>query len=199
MTDAFPPGFRRVVFVVAMLNLSYFFIEFIVALQIGSVSLFADSVDFLEDASINLVIFVAAAWSLRRRATVGSFLAVIILIPTIATLWMAVVKMFDPSPPAVVPLSLAAIGALAVNLTCAVLLARHRNGVGSLAKAAWLSARNDAFANVGILVVAVLTAWLNTGWFDIALGLAIGVLNADAARSVWNAARAERASLAPEV
>ncbi|MGE0024841.1 MAG: cation transporter, partial [Hyphomicrobium sp.] len=47
-------GARRIVLTVALLNLAYFGIEFAVALSIGSVSLFADSVDFLEDASINL-------------------------------------------------------------------------------------------------------------------------------------------------
>ena len=44
---------------VAVLNLSYFGVEFLVALSIGSVSLFADSIDFLEDTSINLLILVA--------------------------------------------------------------------------------------------------------------------------------------------
>ena len=44
-------GLRRVVRLVALLNLSYFGVEFAVALAIGSVSLFADSIDFLEDAS----------------------------------------------------------------------------------------------------------------------------------------------------
>ena len=42
---------RTVVIVVAVLNLGYFGVEFAVALVIGSVSLFADSIDFLEDAS----------------------------------------------------------------------------------------------------------------------------------------------------
>ena len=58
---------RRAVLVVALLNLAYFGVEFAVALAIGSVSLFADSVDFLEDASINLLIFVALTWSAPRR------------------------------------------------------------------------------------------------------------------------------------
>ena len=40
---------RRAVRIVAMLNLAYFGVEFGVALAIGSVSLFADSIDFLED------------------------------------------------------------------------------------------------------------------------------------------------------
>jgi Co/Zn/Cd efflux system component len=33
-------------------NLSYFVVEFAVAVAIGSVSLFADSIDFLEDTSL---------------------------------------------------------------------------------------------------------------------------------------------------
>jgi hypothetical protein len=69
------PGLRRVVAIVAALNLGYFGIEFAVALAIGSVSLFADSVDFLEDASINLLILAALGWEPRMRARVGMVLA----------------------------------------------------------------------------------------------------------------------------
>ena len=46
-------SFKKAVFFVAILNLLYFFVEFIVALNIRSVSLLADSIDFIEDASIN--------------------------------------------------------------------------------------------------------------------------------------------------
>ena len=52
-------GLRRVVRWVALLNLAYFGIEFSMALAIGSVALFADSVDFLEDASVNLLVLAA--------------------------------------------------------------------------------------------------------------------------------------------
>ncbi|CAN5314106.1 cation diffusion facilitator family transporter [soil metagenome] len=185
-------SFRRTVLVVAILNLAYFGIEVTVALTIGSVSLFADSVDFLEDASINVLIFFATTWSLRRQSTVGSVLAIVILVPALATIAIAVQKILDPVPPAVLPLSLAALGALVVNVTCAALLVRHRHTNGSMAKAAWLSARNDAFANIAIILVAVATIWVRTGWIDIAVGVAIGLLNADAARAVWRAARDER-------
>jgi Co/Zn/Cd efflux system component len=40
-------GLRRAVGLVAALNLTYFGVEFAVALAIGSVSLFADSIDFV--------------------------------------------------------------------------------------------------------------------------------------------------------
>jgi Co/Zn/Cd efflux system component len=200
MSDSFSPTerLRRTVLIVAVLNLGYFGVEFTVAQLIGSVSLFADSVDFLEDASINLLIFFAAAWSAHRRAQVGSVLAFVILIPALTTIWTAVVKIMDPVPPAPLPLSLAAIGALLVNLSCALLLVRHRNHPGSLSKAAWLSARNDALANLAIIAVAVVTIWVQTGWIDIIVGIGIGLLNADAARTVWTQAREERRQLNPE-
>src|SRR3546814_11624468 len=68
---------RRVVGTVALLNLAYFGVEFAVALRIGSVSLFADSVDFLEDASVNLLILLALGWTVRSRDRLRIPLAVI--------------------------------------------------------------------------------------------------------------------------
>lgn len=182
---------RRVVLVVVIMNLAYFFVEFTVALTIGSVSLFADSVDFLEDALINLLIFVALPWTAERRRIVGSVLAFVIILPAIATIWAAVAKILDPYPPEPLPLTLTAVGALVINLTCAFLLVRHRHHSGSLTKAAWLSARNDAIANLAIITVGIVTIWFVTGWLDIVIGIAIGLLNADAARAVWRAARNE--------
>jgi Co/Zn/Cd efflux system component len=82
-------GLRRIVAVVGLLNLGYFGIEFAVAVAIGSVALFADSIDFLEDASINFLIFAALGWSAARRARVGMMLAGILLVPGLATLWTA--------------------------------------------------------------------------------------------------------------
>lgn len=188
---------RRVVRLVAILNLAYFGIEFAVARSISSVSLFADSIDFLEDASVNFLIIVALGWSTRHRARVGMVLAGILLIPGIATLFTAWEKFNVPVPPAALPLSLAALGALAVNLTCAFLLARYRHHRGSLTKAAFLSARNDTFANVAILMAAIITAYVPSAWPDLIVGLGIAALNADAAREVWEAARKERKTAEP--
>ena len=190
--NASDSGIRRAVLIVALLNFAYFGIEFVVAQVIGSVSLFADSVDFLEDTSVNLLVFFALAWSARARSTVGTVLAFVILVPAAATLWTAIAKILDPVPPAFAPFSITAFGALAINLTCAFILMRHRQHPGSLARAAWLSARNDSLANVAMIIAAVLGLVLASGWPDIVVGILIGLLNADAARAVWKVARAER-------
>ena len=183
---------RHTVIVVALLNLGYFGVEFAVARAIGSVSLFADSIDFLEDASVNVLIAVALGWSARRRAAVGALLALILLVPAIATLVTAWQKLQLPVAPDAFVLGATGIGALVVNLACALLLARVRGHAGSLSRAAFLSARNDAFANVAIVVAGGATALVGNAWPDLVVGLAIAALNAGAAHEVWQAAREER-------
>jgi Co/Zn/Cd efflux system component len=184
-------GLRRIVLIVALLNLGYFGVEFVAAIRIGSVSLFADSVDFLEDTAINLLIFVALGWTAIRRARVGMVLAALMLVPGLAFLWSLVQKYLDPVPPDAFVLTLVGLGALAVNLTAALLLARHRAVQGSLTRAAFLSARNDALANVAIIAAGVLTAAHPSVWPDVIVGLAIAAMNLDAAHEVWEAARKE--------
>jgi Co/Zn/Cd efflux system component len=189
---------RTAVIWVALLNLAYFGIEFAVAVAIGSVSLFADSVDFLEDASINILIAVGMGWSPRRRAHLGMVLAAILFAPALAGLWTAWQKLASPVPPAPLPLTLTGLGALAVNLSCALILARFRDHHGSLTRAAFLSARNDAFANIAIIAAGVVTAYLwRSAWPDLITGVGIALLNADAARDVWRTAHQERQSAEP--
>ncbi|WP_374306145.1 cation transporter [Methylocella sp.] len=189
------PSLRRAVALVALLNLGYFGVEFAVALVIGSVSLFADSIDFLEDTAINFLIFAALRWSPARRARVGMVLAAILLVPALATLWAIVGKLSNFVPPAPAPLALAGLGAFAVNLACALLLARHRRGAGSLTRAAFLSARNDALANAAVVLAGLATAFLwPSAWPDLLVGAGIAALNADAAREVFEAAREEHAA-----
>jgi Co/Zn/Cd efflux system component len=182
---------------VVLLNLSYFGVEFGVALAIGSVSLFADSIDFLEDASVNLLILLALGWSAVRRAQLGTALSLVLLVPGFATLYTAWDKFNSPAPPSPMPLSIAGAGAMAVNLICALMLARYREHAGSLTRAAFLSARNDVLANVGIIIAGLLTAYSTTIWPDLIVGLVITIINADAAYEVWTAARKERWAIRP--
>lgn len=186
------PAIARAVRLVALLNLAWFGIEFSVARAIGSVSLFADSIDFLEDASVNLLILMALGWSAARRARVGMALAAILLVPGLATLWTAWSKFNLPTPPDPAALTLTGAGAFAVNLFCALLLARVRGRGGSLTRAAFLSARNDVLANVAIVAAGLATAFLwRSAWPDLIVGVGIACLNADAAREVFEAAREE--------
>jgi Co/Zn/Cd efflux system component len=67
-------GQKQTVFLIAFLNFAYCGVEFTAAAAIGSVSLFADSIDFLEDAAVNMLILVALAGQhgVERRLEVCS-------------------------------------------------------------------------------------------------------------------------------
>jgi Co/Zn/Cd efflux system component len=123
------------------------------------VSLFADRIDFLEDASVNFLILNALGATARERARVGMALAGILLVPGLPMLWTAWEKFSLPAAPDPVLLSLTGAGALAVNMSCALMLTHYRRHSGSLTKAAFFSARNDAVANIAIIAVGLVTAY----------------------------------------
>lgn len=185
---------RRAIRIVALANFAYFFVEFFVALHIGSVSLFADSVDFLEDASVNLLILLALNWQQKPRARLGMGLALLLLMPAAVTLWTAYQKFQAFTPPDAALLSITGAGAFVVNLVCALMLVKFKDHKGSLTKAAFFSARNDAFASIAIIVAGCFTAYTLSAWPDLLVGLAIAAINAGAAREVWEASRKEHAA-----
>lgn len=178
---------------VAVLNLTYFGIEFAVALAIGSVALFADSVDFLEDGAVNLLILAGLGFTMAQRAKLGMVLAVIILVPGLATLWTAWQNFSSGLVPEAIPITVTGIGALIVNSICAWMLAPFRAAGGSLTRAAFLSARNDVAANIAIIAAGLLTSVTHSHWPDLIVGLGIAGINAGAAHEVYEAAREEHA------
>ncbi len=188
---------RRTVIIVALANLAYFGIEFIVARQIGSVSLFADSVDFFEDAAVNILIAVALGWSQKLRSRAGMAMAFILLAPALAFIWTAWQKFHTFAAPEPWLLSGTGLGALAVNLACAFLLARFQHRKGSLTRAAFLSARNDAAANIAIMLAGAATLVWPSAWPDLIVGIGIAIMNADAAREIWEAAKSEHDEAKP--
>ena len=189
---------KRAVRLAALLNLAYFGIEMAAALRIGSVSLLADSADFFEDAAVNVLIFAALDWTPIRRARLGMALSAVLLLPVTAFVWTLWRKFGHPTAPDGFGLTATGLGALVVNLFCAFTLARFRAHSGSLTKAAFLSARNDAIANVGIIAAGIVTMFTRSLWADVIVGLGIAAMNADAARAVWRAAKAEHSAVSAQ-
>lgn len=116
----------------------------------------------------------------------------ILLAPAVATAWTAWEKFNSAIAPAAMPLSLTGLAALTVNLFCAALLARFRTHRGSLTRAAFLSARNDALANIAIIGAGGMTALTSSPWPDLTVGIGIFAMNLGAAREVYEAALGER-------
>jgi divalent metal cation (Fe/Co/Zn/Cd) transporter len=179
---------------VALANFSYFFVEFSVARHIGSVSLFADSIDFLEDTSVNFLVLVALGWTLRRRASVGDGARAAVT----GAGHRHGVDGVEQIP-----------GTGAAGRTCLVghrPRRAHRQRelrIRADARAQFRRqplacrvpvARNDALANIAIIGAGVVTYFWASAWPDLIVGVGIFLLNLDAAREVFEAARREAVS-----
>ena len=182
---------RRTVLLIALINAMYFIIEFYFGHRFNSVSLIGDSIDFLEDTSLNLLVAFAIGWSLRKRVLTGYFLAALLLVPGITFLWIAIDQILSPELPSGTGMSAIAFGALLVNIYCAYLIWDHKHLEGGLIKAAYYSARNDAIANALTILAGVVTLISVSIIPDLVIGAIIFLLNASAAKEVISAARKE--------
>ena len=65
--------------------------------------------------------------------------------------------------------------ALACNLTCLILLTKHRSDDINM-ESVWLCSRNDIIANGGVIVAAAGVAATDSMWPDFAVGAVIAVI-----------------------
>ena len=84
----------RTISLVILLNFLYFFVEFYYAKRIGSVALFADSIDFLEDATTNFIALIALSLPFIYRKYISYFLLLVFLFSDAAGLCSIIFVLF---------------------------------------------------------------------------------------------------------
>lgn len=182
---------KSIVARVAILNLSYFAIEFYFAQRFNSVALFSDSLDFLEDASVNILIFLSFSLAVIWRARLNYIFAFLLLLPGCSFLYNALQQIAKPITPNGDGMSIVGLGALCVNIYCAMILNKFKEIKGGLAKAAYFSARNDAIANILIIIAGIVTLFWLSAIPDLIVGSMIFLMNADSARAILKATNRE--------
>ncbi len=184
------PAYRHALKIVVALNLAFGLCELIGGFVADSQALKADSLDFLGDGSISLLGLIALAWSARARAQValtqGLFLGTLGFGVIAFAIWRA---LNAAVPEAELMGGIGAV-ALAVNVTSALLLARFREGDANV-RAIWLFSRNDAVANVAVIVAAGLVAWTGSAWPDLVVAGVIALLFLHSAYVIVHDARSE--------
>lgn len=185
------PAYRRALWIVVLLNLGFGLVEIVGGFFARSQALKADALDFLGDGSITLVGLFALAWTEHTRARValtqGCFLAALGLGVIGAAIWRA---LHAVPPEAELMGGLGVVG-LIVNVSAALALMRFREGGDANARAIWLFSRNDALANMAVIVAAALVAWLKTAWPDLVVAAVIALLFLHSAWEIIRGALAE--------
>lgn len=185
------PAYRRALWLVVLLNLGFGVIEAGAGFFADSQALKADSLDFLGDGSITLVGLVALSWTATARARVALTQGLFLGALGLGVLGFALWRALNAVPPDADVMGGVGIAALIVNVTAALVLSRFREGGDAQARAIWLFSRNDALANVAIIVAAAMVYWFDSAWPDIIVASAIAVLFLNSAREIIGDARSE--------
>lgn len=175
--DLARPGLlnKHVLWLVIVLNFSMFLVEVVAGLMAGSIALLADALDFMSDtASYSIALYVLNK-SLKWRASAALLKGVMMLVFGVWVLYMAITAMMGLHQPE--PMTMGIVGGLAfvVNVISAWLVFRFAKGDSNL-RSVWICSRNDAIANLAVIIAASGVFALKTGWPDIIVALIIAGL-----------------------
>jgi Co/Zn/Cd efflux system component len=188
--DDRPMSYRRALGIAAALNFVMFFVEAGGALYANSIALMADAIDFIEDAITYVIAAALIGLGSRPRAVFGAVTAFLMLIPGLWIGWKTIDQLLYGFAPDPLPMGAIGLLALAVNVYCTFILLPHRKG-DSAHQGVWLSTRNDAIANIAIVVAAIATAFTDSIWPDVVVGIGIAAINIHAAILIALLARRE--------
>ena len=189
------PAYRRALWIVVLLNLGFGACEIVGGFIADSQALKADSLDFVGDGTITLVGLIALGWAAVARARIAFVQGLFLLFLGLSVIAVAFWRAFTAAVPEADLMGTIGIVALLVNITAALVLSRFREGDANV-RAIWLFSRNDALANVAVIVAAALVAWTGQAWPDLAVAAVIAVLFLHSAYEILRGARAELGELA---
>jgi Co/Zn/Cd efflux system component len=181
---------RRLLWIVLALNFSMFVLEIWQGLAANSTALLADSMDFLSDSFSYGVTLYVLTRTLRVRAYASLLKAGLMLLVAAGALAQGVHNMVAQQTPEFITMGWVGTLALIVNVTSALLLYGSR-GRDSNMRSVWLCSRNDAIANILIIIAAALVFATGTLWPDMAVALFITGLEGGSALKIIAQARSE--------
>jgi Co/Zn/Cd efflux system component len=168
-----------------------FFVEIIGGSHARSVSLWADALDFAGDAANYAISLAVLSMTLYWRATAAllkgitmAVFGIFVIIKVVWAWWLGV----TPEP-----MLMGAIGVLAlvVNVSVAIMLYAFRDGDANM-RSVWLCSRNDAIANIAVIIAAASVFGTGTMYPDLIVAFIIAYLGVSSGVSVIKQARAER-------
>jgi len=168
-------GEARVLRLLLAINAVMFVVEVAAGWLAESTGLIADSLDMLADAAVYGVSLYAVGRSslLKRRAAHASgLLQLVLALGALAEVLRRAAGGSEPEPPVMVGVALLA---LLANVTCLLLIARHRHA-GVHMRASYIFSANDVIANIGVILAGALVAWTGSRLPDLVVGAAIALV-----------------------
>lgn len=183
----------RILKTLLAINAAMFVLEMVTGILAESTGLIADSLDMLADAvvyGIGLYAVGRAATAKIGAALVSGYFQMALALIVVLDVSRRAVFGSEPEPAYMVLIGLVA---LAANVVCLKLIAKHRDG-GIHMRASWIFSKNDVIANVGVVVSGGVVFATGTRWPDLIVGLGIAYIVFRGALAIIADARNEQRS-----
>lgn len=188
--DGLSPAYRRALWVVIAINAAMFAVEMIAGAMAGSQALQADALDFLGDTATYGISLAVLGLPLRARATAALAKGASLAVMGAWVLGATAYQVFVLGMPRADIMGLIGLLALVANLASVLVLMSYRNGDSNV-RSVWLCSRNDALANVAVLLAAGGVFATASRWPDLLVAVAIAALALHSARDVLQQSRTE--------
>ena len=185
---------RRTLWVLLAINGAMFLVEAVAGWLADAAGLVADSLDMLADASVYGIVLYAVGRSRRLQAN-AAFASGVVQIALGAGVLLEVARrlVYGSEPVSALVMVVGGV-ALAANVTCLILVARHRDA-GVHMRASYIFSANDVIANVGVIVSGALVLVLGSRLPDLVVGAVIAVIVVRGGVEILRQARAARREL----
>ena len=157
------------------INATMFVAEGMAGWLAGSMALVSDALDMLADAIVYALSLYAVGRSVQDKARAAAWSGMFQIALGLGAGAESLRRFFFGATPE--PLAMLGVGALALaaNLVCLHIIARHRHGEVHM-RASWIFSRNDVLANLGVMGAGILVMLVQAPWPDLVVGLAIAAV-----------------------
>ena len=166
---------RKTLWTLLAINGAMFFAEAITGWLAESTGLLADSLDMLADASVYGIALYAVGRSGRIQANAATASGVLQIVLGLGVLLEVVRRFLSGSDPASALMMVVGALALVANVSCLLLIAKHREG-GIHMRASWIFSTNDVIANFGVIISGSLVMYFGSRLPDLIIGAIISVV-----------------------
>ena len=167
---------RKVLWIVLVINFSFFLIEMITGIISRSMGLVADSLDMLADAFVYGISLYAVGGTLQRKKSIARIAGYFQI--TLAVIgFVEVVRRFIgmEAMPDFRTMIIVSVFALVANAICLYLLMKSKSNEAHM-RASMIFTSNDVIINLGVILAGVLVLWFNSSLPDLIVGSAVFIL-----------------------
>ncbi|WP_339676515.1 cation transporter [uncultured Zhongshania sp.] len=174
-----------------IINGAMFLIEAVLGVIAQSTGLIADSLDMLADAAVYGISLYVVGKGITRQARAATLSGWLQIILGVGVLFDVVRRHFLGSEPQSILIMSVGLGALVANITCLLLISKHRNG-GVHMRASWIFSTNDVIVNIGVIVSGALVWMLGSRYPDLLVGAVIATVVVRGGLKILQEARSSR-------